>query len=259
MSILLIEIVPQGMIFGADRNISERTQYSTPDGKTVIHNYGQSQRSKIFRWPKPQILVGYVGLSEIGMKPSDEWLLDFIGNSPKWNTLKELAESLSHSVEKQLKFDGGETRLLIIMLGGFEERDGVMLPLLYEIRNYHAAGPKTYDDIRKEFAFIEVKWPVKNKELKDWIKQYADQYEPYWVHQGEDLGTFNAIEAMLRGAFRVLCSQQHPEHNFPQTLSDWERQVRMAVLTYGAYFQAYKGPHEQLVGGGADILSLEWP
>ena len=33
----------------------------------------------------------------------------------------------------------------------------------------------------------------------------------------------------------------------------------MSVLTYGAYFEAYKGPGEQYVGGGADVVSLAWP
>jgi len=33
----------------------------------------------------------------------------------------------------------------------------------------------------------------------------------------------------------------------------------MSILTYGAYFEAYRGVGEQYVGGGADVVSIPWP
>ena len=87
----------------------------------------------------------------------------------------------------------------------------------------------------------------------------ADLYNPFWIHQTEDLGTFNTIEGFLKGAFRHLCESEHGTHKFPANLLDWERQVKMSILTYGAYFQAYREPGEQFVGGGVDTVVLEWP
>ena len=33
----------------------------------------------------------------------------------------------------------------------------------------------------------------------------------------------------------------------------------MSVLVYGAYFDAFYAPHEQYVGGGADVVWAAWP
>lgn len=72
-------------------------------------------------------------------------------------------------------------------------------------------------------------------------------------------GTFNLLEGLLKQTFRILAQVHNPVHKIPTNLADWERHARMAVLTYGAYFQAFKHPGEQIVGGGADTVSLPWP
>ena len=122
MSILLIEVVPQGIIFGADRNI---TRMVSREGQSVEY-LGQSQRTKVLRWPKRKALVGYVGAGQIGEEPTDEWLYEFIGDNPNFTSIATLAESLRSQVEKQRSLDEGDgkAKLLIIMLAGFEKRDG---------------------------------------------------------------------------------------------------------------------------------------
>ena len=73
MSILLVEVVPEGILFVADRNV---TAFQTVGGR--IESRGQSQRRKVLRWPDRTAIVGYVGEAEIGGVPTDDWLYDFI-------------------------------------------------------------------------------------------------------------------------------------------------------------------------------------
>jgi hypothetical protein len=271
MSILLVEVIPQGIIFGADRNVTIRRVVPQSPGTVgntninIIQEYrGQSQRPKVLRWPQRKALIGYVGEAKISGVPTDEWLYDFIGDNLNFQNFEVLSESLRLKVEEQRRIDEGnrQAAALIIHLGGFEERDGVQVPTIYVIRNVWHHSPTGYEDIRKEFqkveAFGEAFQNTLPQEIRRHIETLASHYEPFWFHQGFDLGTFNVIEEFLKAAFRTLC-EGSSKHSLPQSLQGWEQQVRMSILTYGAYFQAYKGPSEQFVGGGVDVVSIEWP
>lgn len=264
MSILLVEVVPQGIIFGADRNVTFTRKRVGNGGLTTIEIHGQSQRAKVLRWPCHKALVGYVGAAEIGEIPTDEWLYDFIGGHLTFPSFEALSDSLRSEVEEQRRIDEGEDEpeLLIIHLGGFEEKDGIQVPVVWYIRNAYSLDSEGYKDIRKEFQHSEEFWKyfpnVGPSDIRSKLDDHASDYDPFWFHQGFDLGTFNMLEGFLKAAFRGLCDH-HAEHSLPQTLPDWERQVKMSILTYSAYFQAFKGPSEQYVGGGADTGSIEWP
>jgi hypothetical protein len=264
MSILLVEVVPQGLVFGADRNVTFTKQRMTESGNITIEIHGQNQRSKVLRWPNRKALVGYVGAAEIGGIPTDEWLYDFIGSHVDFVSFEVLSESLRSKVEEQRRIDEGDLKPepLIIHLGGFEEREGVQVPVVWHIRNAYRLGKSGYEDIRRQFLSSEAFWfyfpNVRPNEIRSKVMEKASQYNPYWFHQGFDLGTFNLMEGFLKAAFKSLC-EHHLGHSLPESLPDWERQVRMSILTYGAYFQAFKGASEQFVGGGVDTVSIEWP
>jgi len=66
MSILVVEVLSEGIIFGADRNIT----YTDVNGSTT---QGTS-RSKVFKWPTERFLFGFVGAATVGGLPMDEWL-----------------------------------------------------------------------------------------------------------------------------------------------------------------------------------------
>ncbi len=259
MSILLVEVVPEGIILGADRNI---TITSTDAGR--IEFRGLSQRRKVLRWPDRKALVGYVGEAEIGGAPTDDWLYDFIGRHVTFSSLRDLSEALRSEVEHQRAIDekGGPPELLVLHLAGFEERDGVEVPEVWYVRNAYDLGPRGYKNVQKAYKSTEELWEYfpgySPATIRQRLKELADGYEPFWFHQGEDLATFNRLEAFVRAAFKQLC-EQHPDHSIPDTLGEWEAQVRMSVLTYGSYFQAFKGPTEQLVGGGVDTEAIAWP
>jgi len=59
VSILVVQLVSEGLLFGADRNVTTTVH----QGATVAS--GQAPRPKVLRWPNRQAVVGYVGRAEI--------------------------------------------------------------------------------------------------------------------------------------------------------------------------------------------------
>lgn len=68
MSILVVQLVPEGVLFGADRNVTTTVQ----QGALIAS--GQAQRPKVLKWPNREIVVGYVGRAKIRDLHTDEWL-----------------------------------------------------------------------------------------------------------------------------------------------------------------------------------------
>jgi len=247
------------MLFGADRNI------------TRVDNTGTTftQRTKVLPWPQNRAALGYAGQAEIGGVPADEWFNDFIGRNSCFQTFEALAEQLRSEVERQRRSDEGaqNPEALIIHLGGFELRAGIHLPTIWLITNVWNLVNGQYCDFRKEFKKTDEFWHQQYKhthlpptEVRDYLGGLASKHSPFWFHQGFDLGTFNILEGFVKEAFKTLCDPRWGlGHSLPCTLSEWESQVRMSVLTYGAYFSAYKGQGAQFVGGGADVVSIPWP
>lgn len=264
MSILVVQVSPQGIIFGADRNITDRRVASNSSGRSVTVVLGQSQRPKVLRWPNRKAVIGYVGAASIGGIPTNEWLYEYIGEQIEFSSFEALAHDLTDRVQRQRALDEGgrDPEALVIHLAGFEERDSQQVPVVWYIRNPYEMRAGYYTDIRREFQCTEEFWgyfsEVPPSQIRERLNELASQNKPFWFHQGLDLGTFNTLEVFLRGAFLLLC-QTHPAHSFPQTLYEWQQHLKMAILTYGAYYQAFRGPGEQYVGGGADTVGLDWP
>lgn len=97
-------------------------------------------------------------------------------------------------------------------------------------------------------------------QIRERLRQMAANWQPFWFHQGYDLGTFNVLDGVIRAGMRAVV-EGHPlhPHPFPTSLDEWEKHLRMAICTYGAYFEAFYLPFEQFVGGGADVVSARWP
>ena len=261
MTILIVRVVPQGIILGADRNITEKRK-ELSSGQTVFKIYGQSQRPKVLRWPNKKALVGYAGVATIGGSPADEWLYDFIGENITFSSLESLAKKLKVEVEENRKLDEGQNDpdSLIIHIAGFEERSSYMVPVVWFIRNTYALNRGFYSDIRKEFECGEV-FPANIKpldQIKNYLSEYADQLNPIGFQQGVDLESFNSFDFSLKFVFSYIY-RSHPDYPPPQSLNDWEKHVKMSILTFGAFFETYNEPGKQYVGGGADIVSLKWP
>lgn len=268
MSILVVQALYEGIIFGADRNITSTAIRPAQDGRVVQMVFGQSQRRKVLRWPNNRALIGYVGVAMIGGIPTDEWLYNFIGRNFEFSNFRDLAYRLRDEVQAQRIIDEGDAEAegLVIHLAGFEEREGIQVPVIWFITNCHRLDPVIgYTDIKKDFGVSEELWrPIYIQDstpqtIRNYLGRRAREYNPFWFHQGFDLGIFNTLDYFLRQSFRLLIENRSLNLSFPITIEEWSKHLSMSILTYGAYFQSFYGPSEQYVGGGVDIVSLPWP
>lgn len=268
MSILSVAVTSHGIVFAADRNVTHLSRHEGKGGQ-VVEVHGQTQRPKILRWPHRKALVGYVGAASIAGIPTDDWLYDFIGDNASFSGLETLSKELRAKVETQRRVDEGDhpPEGLIIHVAGFEELGGIQVPQVWYIRNPHSMANGEYTDIRKEFLVSEEFLPnmqkvvpgIREREIRTKLTELEARFTPFWFHQGLDLLTFNTLDSVLTQTFGALSRIPGSKHQLPQRLDDWERYARMAVLTHGAFFQVFKGPGEQMVGGGVDSLSIAWP
>jgi hypothetical protein len=254
VSIMVVQLVPEGLLFGADRNITT----SLRRGNDVLAT-GQSLRPKVLKWPNHEIVVGYVGRATIGDEHTDEWLYDFIGRN-----LHSDLQQLAHDLKDRLEFDLSGTVAdapMVLHLGGFVEDAGQWKPQVWYIRNSEAP----YRNIKAEFDVSEEIPKYFSGKTGDQIQvdveQRAQALQPFWFHQGYDLETFNTLDGALREGMRAIV-QTHPDRPHPHpdslffrdSLREWSNHLRMAILTYGAYFEAFYEPFQQFVGGGADVV-----
>lgn len=256
MSILVVEVLSDGLIFGADRNITS----SHPDGSTSQKSKGP----KVLRWPDQDHLFGFVGVAEMGGKPIHEWLATLTEEFKTKKSLQQLSVDLNTKVQEQRSKDdkGKSPEPLIIHIGGFEKKDGCWIPQVWHIRNVYKLGQFGYLDFREEFfcddQFAEHFKDVHPSEIRQVLRVKAKQLQPFWFHQGIDLFTFNVLQDAIKSSFKLLC-ENHPEHDIPRSIDEWSKHVRMQVLMYGAYYEAFHKEGQRYVGGGVDIVSLQWP
>jgi hypothetical protein len=101
MSILLVELVPQGIIIGADRNISSeqkeiKHEDRAEDGLYIeqhhVHFY-HSPRPKVLRWPQRKAIIGYAGEAYINGMPTDEWLYFVSSRGMSAKTLESMSRA----------------------------------------------------------------------------------------------------------------------------------------------------------------------
>jgi len=256
MSILVVEAVSEGMIFGADRNIT----VTLPDGRT---KQGPRQR-KVIKWPNNNTLFGFVGTATISGQPIETWLQTIQEHFQNLKTLEQIAQELKTRIETQRAIDEGSNPAdaLIVHVGGFEQRNGIWLPYVWHVTNTHRFGRFGYLDIDKNYTCIEHMYgPLKGidpSEVRLLLGVQAKQFQPFWFHQGLDLLTFNVLESSIKSSFKLLC-EQHPNHKIPTSLKEWSKHVKMQILMYGAYYEAFRPRGQRYVGGGADIEYLPWP
>jgi hypothetical protein len=256
---LVVQLVPQGLLFAADRNITSETTLG--DQTVMVTVSGQSQRPKVLKWPNAEVIVGYVGEGRIEGKPTDQWLYDFIGRNLAFDGLTSLAEALRADLDRLYQRKEFQ-QALILHLGGFELVAGEWTPRIYFVHN--TAGLRangTYyrdsrfgctEELGKEGGYFE------GQSGTDITRYLQTHY--FSFRQGADLAAFNTLDEKQREAMQTLI-QQHParRHLPPTTLDDWSQHLAFAVHGYGAYFASFYPPFDQRVGGGADVVWAEWP
>ncbi len=108
MSIMVVQLTPVGVLIGADRNITSQATWS--DGSQTIVVSGQSQRPKVLKWPNHDVIVGYVGMAEIGNQSTDQWLYSFIGKHLSFGSLEDLAQDLTDDLNTAIPMGGPGTQ-----------------------------------------------------------------------------------------------------------------------------------------------------
>ena len=257
MSLLSIEVLPNGMIFAADRNVT----VSVSKGGVMYQT--QEVGSKVLRWPGRRALIGFVGLGNIADQSMYDWLFEFIGEHTHFSESQSIAFELRDSLQRSVgQLD--PPRSLIVEFGTFGVRNGVTVPEMWHVTNIPGMNNKTGEylpAVREFIASEEILGhhlsDVPAQQLREHLAQLARQYDPFWFHQSIDLAVFNTLQGKVKEAFRTLHQSSFLPR--PNSLEDWERHARMWVLMFGAYYESFGGPGERYVGGGADVYSMPWP
>ena len=261
MSLLIVEILPQGVVFAADRFVTVTT-VGVGANRGLCYR-GQDSGCKILKWPHGRALVGAVGNCSIDGGSLYDWLYDFIGDHVNFKRPDDVAYDLRDRLQRTLgRLDPPDGT--IVEFATFAEHAGITVPEMWHITNIHGINAITgeYDPPTDTFlASEEILGHHLNQippaELRALLERRAAIYDPYWFHQTIDLAVFNTLEQGVKAAFKLLHEAGRLIH--PQTLEDWEKHARMWVLMFGAYFEAFGQPGERYVGGGADALSIPWP
>jgi hypothetical protein len=252
MSIFVSEVLADGIVFAADKNIT-----LTRSGSSTVQDSG----SKILRWPKRKALLGYVGCAQIGNQTMHDWLYDFIGAHIDFTEPEAVANDMRDRLQNEI--GGAGSRGTIVQFATFVRRKGHIVPEFWHVTNIHGLAENgEYLPASDAFGATERLLGVHLNQatpqnIRTVLRQCAEEFNPFWFHQGINLTVFNTLSGAVKQAFAALQKSGHLSP--PQSLADWERHARMWVLIYGAYFEAFGEPGQRYVGGGADVLSIPWP
>ncbi len=264
MSVLLVHLVPQGILFGADRTITVSLTQS--QGGFVRELVGQTLRPKVLKWPNREFIIGYLGEGRVAGLPTDQWLTEnVIGR----NLGDESLRSIAHALTDQLNAEMERGRLrdhLLVHLAGFEYVGDFWRPEIWFVRNTAGLSslgeylPDTHFACSEEVSRADRFGDASGNEIRRWLAASTIEGGLFSFRQAGDLATFNSLDAAVRGAIRAIIAS-HPArpHREPETLDEWAKHVRMAVLTFAAYYEAFREPYERVVGGGADVVWARWP
>src|SRR3954468_21008953 len=104
MSLLVVDVVPEGLVFAADRNLSN----------TERRNVGVT--AKVLR--HGDVLAGYVGLATVNQQPMDEWLRSYLERH-QGEAIGGLSRALAAELEHEMSDIPHEQRGTIVHVGGF--------------------------------------------------------------------------------------------------------------------------------------------
>jgi len=257
MSIFVAELLPDGIVFAADKNLT--LTFVDPAGAQLggVQEIG----SKVLRWPHAKGLLGYVGLADVGSQSMHDWLYDFIGDHIGFTDPAPVAADLRNRLQSEI----GHADRAIVQFGAYAMRQGCIIPEYWSITNVPGLDQDGYLPPSDTFIASERLSGVHLRdegvtsahEVREHLRKRAEKFNPFWFHQGFDLGILNTISEAVRQALQAI--QAGGLRRTPSTRAEWEQYAKFWVLTYGAYFDSFGAPGERYVGGGADVLSIPWP
>lgn len=143
MTLIIANVVPQGLIFAADRNI-------TGANVSVL-----SEEEKVIK--VGDVVACYAGRARIGGIPMCDWLRGFLTRRAG-STMRELGPALAAELELAFGAVPMEQRGTILHLGGFETgSDGRALPVIWYVRDAEIQTDGTVRFLEKFEARDELK------------------------------------------------------------------------------------------------------
>lgn len=268
MSILLSVYWKEGIVYSADRNLT--LEYETDVGPDQDVLVGAS--TKVIPWPRKKAVVGFIGLGRLAGLRMEEWMRQFVAKTRDHGDLDSMADELRELIQVDFHHDYpmgtdvGRARL-IAHLGGFKERDGVVVPAMYCITNMPDLLTRTdiypYPPATRHFALSDLiadHMPRYNVDypsgVRDKLIAIVDRGDFWWVNHGVKYPTFNRFKSAL---WEVLRTVEKEVLAGPPTIEDRARFCEMAVRVYGLFFEQYYRPKHRTVGGGADTEWIPWP
>lgn len=255
MSLLIANVVPEGLIFAADRNLSA-------DGLKVC------EESKLVK--VGDVVAGYVGQARAGGTPMCDWLSDYLDRHRE-DSLREAGPALAEELEATFSAVPPRQRGTIVHVGGFEEgKDGRPLPVIWYVRDAEIQTDGSVRLLGKFKARDEFKVDVPGpayfgdatgEEIRERLRRAPTPLPWAGFRQSWDLAVFgNLDELVWFFAGRLLDGiARETTHSPPTTIEEWEPFMRFPVLAYAAYFEAFYPPGQRPVGGGVDVESVPWP
>ncbi len=112
MSVLIAYLLGDGVIFAADRNITQTTSATTI----------QIEGRKILKWPGDDALIDYVGKARVGGRMMDEWLDEFVSRHLDVSVPRIVAKALQTEIQAAMSAE--PVGPSIIQFAAFGEREG---------------------------------------------------------------------------------------------------------------------------------------
>lgn len=249
MSLLVVYLVPEGIIFAADRNLS------APAGNRLV-NVGEA--AKVLQWPDGRAILGYVGRAVVEGEPADTWLAHFIDEHADADDLHTTCAELADALEDAMKNVPAEDRGMIVHVARFDRSDPEdPLPLIFYVRDVEVQPDGSFKRLPRFESRDELKeyfGADTGEEIRAKLRVTTSEAPIPWFsfRQGFDLSAFGELDKALwwfRGRL-VAGAAKARQHPAPASISDWTKFVKLSVLGYEAYFRAFYDADEQLVGGG---------
>ncbi len=257
MTLLIANVVPQGLIFAADRNLTDSVTSMKVTEETKVVKVGD-------------VVAGYAGRARVAGMPMCDWLRDFLrrrGAAP----LADLGPALAAELELAMSTVPREQRGTIVHLGGFEDgSDGRPLPVIWYVRDAEIQGDGSVRFLERFEARDELKvaggeppyfGSARGDEIRRDLEESGTPLPWAGFRQGWDMSVFGVLDQLgwIFSAELVRGVAREQTHTAPSTLDEWERFVRFSILVYAAYFEAFYPDGQRPVGGGVDVETVAWP
>jgi hypothetical protein len=255
VSLLVAYVVPEGLLFAADRNLSAECR-----------NVGVAP--KVLCSEERGLLLGYVGRASVDGVPMIEWLRGFLDRHPDYS-LADVAQGLAEELEAASAQIDPAKRGTIIHVGGFENRPEGPLPAIWYIHDKEIQLDGSFKFLGKFEARDELKnhgdppyfGDATGEEIRAQLRGSGLALPWASFRQGFDLRVFDRLDRLTWALADGLVGGLSRErvHAAPTTLDEWRPFVEFSVRCYSAYFEAFYPPGQQVVGGGVNVEALAWP